>query len=524
MKYIKDLIEIHHFKQRDGESMEAFMEPFKAESMHVNGAPECMRIPGSIHSITNPNLIKRLNDNIPKSVDEMMSMTPAFLWGERIIRQRFTQSFSVSQEISFPPLASSDGQANPMVIEAEVEGHLIHHMITNSGTDGIRNLEEKVDSRLVANQVNGSYVAKEQSMIQYLEKAKALINRFKKFFIEQVLRSKSKKAYALSKIASTSFAHLTKQVLVEVLKEKSIEERQILAVVEEEGDSCMTPLLEYRTYGTLPAEPKRARAIKIKSRQYTLVDFQGFSQDLKVKVSNFIGWFSRSSDFGYRSCVIASYSSFFAKTTAWNEFNNTMASAIICLADNQKFNFSKYIFDNMVKSLVGGVKFYLFPRVLQVFLDKKVEGMTRHKELYIISSHTKKVFANLKTIGAGFSGVITPLFDTMMVQASADMGDTPVETHQTPNVLDLQEAKAAQANKIVTLKKKVTKLNKQRKSRSKGLMRLKKIGSCRRVKSPMEKDGLGAQEDASKHERVIKEIDQNAEIALDDETQGRTNE
>ncbi|GKE16028.1 hypothetical protein Tco_1423605, partial [Tanacetum coccineum] len=30
-----------------------------------------------------------------------------------------------------------------------------------------------------------------------------------------------------------------------------------------------------------------------------------------------------------------------AKTTAWNEFSSTMASAIICLANNQKFNFSK---------------------------------------------------------------------------------------------------------------------------------------------------------------------------------------
>ncbi|GJY41028.1 hypothetical protein Tco_0428298 [Tanacetum coccineum] len=28
-----------------------------------------------------------------------------------------------------------------------------------------------------------------------------------------------------------------------------------------------------------------------------------------------------------------------AKTTAWNEFSSTMASAIICLATNQKFNF-----------------------------------------------------------------------------------------------------------------------------------------------------------------------------------------
>ncbi|GKB54606.1 zinc knuckle CX2CX4HX4C containing protein, partial [Tanacetum coccineum] len=34
-----------------------------------------------------------------------------------------------------------------------------------------------------------------------------------------------------------------------------------------------------------------------------------------------------------------------SKTTAWNEFSSTMASAIICLTRNQKFNFSKYIFE-----------------------------------------------------------------------------------------------------------------------------------------------------------------------------------
>ncbi|GJT38617.1 hypothetical protein Tco_0938482 [Tanacetum coccineum] len=81
-KYIKDPVEIHHIKQREGESKEAFMERFKAESMHVSGAPECMKILGFIHGITNPDLIKKLNDNIPKSVDEMMSVTTAFLRGE----------------------------------------------------------------------------------------------------------------------------------------------------------------------------------------------------------------------------------------------------------------------------------------------------------------------------------------------------------------------------------------------------------------------------------------------------------
>nr|GEZ81989.1 reverse transcriptase domain-containing protein [Tanacetum cinerariifolium] len=53
---------------------------------------------------------------------------------------------------------------------------------------------------------------------------------FKKFSIKQVPRSENKNADALSKIASTSFAYLTKQVMVEELREKSINEAKILAV------------------------------------------------------------------------------------------------------------------------------------------------------------------------------------------------------------------------------------------------------------------------------------------------------
>ncbi|GJU07552.1 hypothetical protein Tco_1123982, partial [Tanacetum coccineum] len=52
-----------------------------------------------------------------------------------------------------------------------------------------------------------------------------------------------------------------------------------------------------------------------------------------------------------------------AKTTAWNEFSSTIAIAIIYLATNQKFNFSKYILESMVKNLenVSG-KFLIYPR------------------------------------------------------------------------------------------------------------------------------------------------------------------
>ncbi|GJY75204.1 reverse transcriptase domain-containing protein [Tanacetum coccineum] len=73
---------------------------------------------------------------------------------------------------------------------------------------GVKNLEENVDSKLVANQVNGTYIVKETNMVKYLEKVKALTNTFRAFSIKQVPRSKNKKADALHQNGVHQFAHL----------------------------------------------------------------------------------------------------------------------------------------------------------------------------------------------------------------------------------------------------------------------------------------------------------------------------
>ncbi|GKD55665.1 hypothetical protein Tco_1289052, partial [Tanacetum coccineum] len=99
------------------------------------------------------------------------------------------------------------------------------------------------------------------------------------------------------------------------------------------------------------------------------------------------------------------------KSTAWNEFSSTMASLIICLATNQKFNLSKYIFDVMLGD------------------------MSHHKKIYVNPSHTKKIFANMKREGKDFYGRITPLFTTIMVQPTQDEGvnsGIPTDSYQTP--------------------------------------------------------------------------------------------
>ncbi|GJX14001.1 reverse transcriptase domain-containing protein [Tanacetum coccineum] len=120
----------------------------------------------------------------------------------------------------------------------------------------------------------GLWIAEQMGadVIRYLEKVRTLTSSFKAFSIRQIPRSENKKADALSKIASISFAHLSKQVLVEELKEKSISEVEILAVVEEEGDTWMTPIFEYLKDETLPADVKKARAVRRKSQRFVVIN------------------------------------------------------------------------------------------------------------------------------------------------------------------------------------------------------------------------------------------------------------
>ncbi|GJZ18444.1 hypothetical protein Tco_0554567 [Tanacetum coccineum] len=250
--------------------------------------------------------------------------------------------------------------------------------------------------------------------------------------------------------------------------------------------------------------------------------------------------------------VITETSCLSPNTTAWNEFSSTMASAIICLATNQKFNFSKLIFDSMVRNLDNhSGKILMYPR-------------------------------NMKRVGKGFSGRVTPLFPAMVVQnqpqqgeeniadeavhkergdslvraattasileAEQDNGDTIAQTrfknvskhsndpllargntlrsgkdtlklnelmelctNLQQRVLDLETTKTTQANEIASLKRRVKKLEKKDRSRSHKLKRLYKVGLSTRVESSRDEEDLG--EDASKHGRIL-DIDADTGITL----------
>nr|GFA24154.1 hypothetical protein [Tanacetum cinerariifolium] len=235
-----------------------------------------------------------------------------------------------------------------------------------------------------------------------------------------------------------------------------------------------------------------------------------------------------------------------AKRTSWNEFSTAMDSAVICLSKGQKFNFSKYIFDSLVRNVDSSSKFYMYPRFIQLIIQNQVGDLFTHTTRFISPALTQKVFANMRRVGKGFSGVETPLFEGMLaarqpaeegvaeaqVQADAaaieenvvedvshdailsppshdipspsqEQPSPPQQPQSSPQALP-QGADLPTFNKFWMVKK----LEMANKVKSSKLRRLRKVGASRRVETS---DDM---EDVFNQGRMINDMDKDEGIEL----------
>nr|GFB31076.1 hypothetical protein [Tanacetum cinerariifolium] len=152
-----------------------------------------------------------------------------------------------------------------------------------------------------------------------------------------------------------------------------------------------------------------------------------------------------------------------AKRISWNEFSSAMTSAVICLSTG---------------------------------------NLSSHTTKYISPALTQKVFANMRGVRKGFSGVETPLFEGMLVAGEIEeQGDAEEQVQDnvddaaqgadtailgddealdacatlTRRVEHLEHDKVAQALEITKLKKRVKKLERANKVKVLKLRRLKKV-------------------------------------------------
>nr|GEV31964.1 reverse transcriptase domain-containing protein [Tanacetum cinerariifolium] len=115
-KHIKDSIDIHHIKQREGESTEDFVQRFKIESRHIKGAPKCMRISGFIQI---EEIIKaRELSHVIKELKQGKDQPKMAKTGETSRKDKAMAILMVQ------PLGEDNGVEGPMIIDAEIRGSL----------------------------------------------------------------------------------------------------------------------------------------------------------------------------------------------------------------------------------------------------------------------------------------------------------------------------------------------------------------------------------------------------------------
>ncbi|GJZ72951.1 hypothetical protein Tco_0637097 [Tanacetum coccineum] len=111
-----------------------------------------------------------------------------------------------------------------------------------------------------------------------------------------------------------------------------------------------------------------------------------------------------------------------SKSTYWDQIPTNIATAVICFTTNQKYNFSKLIFDGMMRHLDAKKKFVMYPRFILVFLDKQLKNVLVPLDHFPINALTSKVFYFMVKKGKHFSGKVTPMFLNMLVQPTEDEG------------------------------------------------------------------------------------------------------
>ncbi|GJT10968.1 hypothetical protein Tco_0858010 [Tanacetum coccineum] len=116
------------------------------------------------------------------------------------------------------------------------------------------------------------------------------------------------------------------------------------------------------------------------------------------------------------------------KSTSWEQFGTNIASALVGLATNQKFNFSLMIMNGMLGHISNGTPFLMYPRFIQLFLNKQLEGVTRPQNFLPSVTLPSKVFTFMRKHSPKFSCRITPLTPPMLEVVTALAAE---EAHST---------------------------------------------------------------------------------------------
>nr|GEV72178.1 reverse transcriptase domain-containing protein [Tanacetum cinerariifolium] len=162
----------------------------------------------------------------------------------------------------------------------------------------VQSLSVNVDSKLVASQINGSYEACKENMIWY-GLPKIIVTYNGTNFIHDPFKSWCKKLNITQ--INTVVAHpqanglverenrSLKEILVETLDVLSMDVEEINAVVEEEGETWMTPIINFLERGIWPEDHNKACALQTKISQYVMEERVLFKRSYLMPMLWYVG-------------------------------------------------------------------------------------------------------------------------------------------------------------------------------------------------------------------------------------------
>nr|GEX78614.1 hypothetical protein [Tanacetum cinerariifolium] len=239
-----------------------------------------------------------------------------------------------------------------------------------------------------------------------------------------------------------------------------------------------------------------------------------------------------------------------AKRTSWNEFSSSMASVVICLSSGRKFNFSKRVCKGFSKVETPLLKGMLVAQEVAEGDDKEhddgvpaagdtAEGdvSAAHDEVPTIAEEPSIPSLTPPTLPPQpsqdipstsqaqptppQSPQVQPQSPQPQPQPQQDAG-IPINLFQkvmdtctalSRKVKHLELDKISQALEITKLKRRVKKLERRNKVKVLKLRRLQKVRTTQRVETSNET----VMYDVSNQERMISEIDQDADVVLEDD-------
>nr|GEV79692.1 hypothetical protein [Tanacetum cinerariifolium] len=126
-KCIKYSVNIHHIKQREGESTKDFVRRFKRQIEELLKNWKLSHTIKELKQNSGKDQPKINKKGETSSKDKALAILMVQPW-QMAARQRITQSFPPDPEVSFSPLNEEEGTKRPMIIEAEIGGHFIHRI------------------------------------------------------------------------------------------------------------------------------------------------------------------------------------------------------------------------------------------------------------------------------------------------------------------------------------------------------------------------------------------------------------